>query len=210
MTRFSVIVPAYQVQAYLTGCLESVLDQTFEDFELIAVDDGSPDACGALIDEFAARDRRVTALRLPAHGGAGPARDAGLARATGDYAIFLEGGATLMPGALRAIADRLKETGDPDVLVPGHAEDDRGAVAPADRPDLLGYPATASGKAYRREFLVREGFAFLAGDHADTAWICPVLIAAESVTTLNRVCARHARRQGAAPDAAARTGRPCP
>ncbi|MCL7381486.1 bifunctional glycosyltransferase family 2 protein/CDP-glycerol:glycerophosphate glycerophosphotransferase [Streptomyces sp. 35G-GA-8] len=199
MTRFSVIVPAYQVQAYLTGCLESVLNQTFEDLELIAVDDGSPDACGALIDEFAARDRRITALRLPAHGGAGPARDAGLARATGDYAIFLDGGATLVPGALRAIADRLKETGDPDVLVPGHPEDDRGSFAPADRPDLLGYPAAASGNAYRREFLVREGFAFLTGDHADTAWICPVLIAAESVTTLDRVCVRDERRHRGRP-----------
>ncbi|MFE7572369.1 glycosyltransferase family 2 protein, partial [Streptomyces sp. NPDC057539] len=199
MTRFSVIVPAYQVQAYLTGCLESVLNQTFEDLELIAVDDGSPDACGALIDEFAARDRRITALRLPAHGGAGPARDAGLARATGDYAIFLDGGATLVPGALRAIADRLKETGDPDVLLPGRPEDDRGSFAPADRPDLLGYPAAASGNAYRREFLVREGFAFLTGDHADTAWICPVLIAAESVTTLDRVCVREERRHRGRP-----------
>lgn len=58
MPRFSVIVPAYKVQAYLHECLESVLSQSFTDLELIVVDDRSPDACGEIIDEFAARDYR--------------------------------------------------------------------------------------------------------------------------------------------------------
>lgn len=57
--RFSVIVPAYQVQAYLHACLESVLAQSYPDFEVIVVDDGSPDACGTIADEFAALDPRV-------------------------------------------------------------------------------------------------------------------------------------------------------
>ncbi|CAM5734331.1 hypothetical protein SALBM311S_06701 [Streptomyces alboniger] len=61
MPRFSVIVPVYKVQAYLHDCLESVLTQSYPDLELIAVDDRSPDACGAIIDEFAARDPRVLA-----------------------------------------------------------------------------------------------------------------------------------------------------
>ena len=59
MPRFSVIVPAYQVQAYLPECLDSVLSQSYPDLEVIAVDDGSPDACGEIIDESAARDPRV-------------------------------------------------------------------------------------------------------------------------------------------------------
>ncbi|MCZ9344112.1 glycosyltransferase, partial [Streptomyces sp. TRM76130] len=65
MPRFSVIVPAYQVQAYLHACLESVLSQSFPDLELVAVDDASPDACGDIIDEFAARDPRVRPVHLP-------------------------------------------------------------------------------------------------------------------------------------------------
>ncbi|MER6922488.1 glycosyltransferase family 2 protein, partial [Streptomyces spiralis] len=64
MPRFSVIVPVYQVQAGLDECLESVLSQSFMDLELIAVDDCSPDACGAIVDEFAARDPRVRPVHL--------------------------------------------------------------------------------------------------------------------------------------------------
>lgn len=56
MPRFSVIVPAYKVQAYLQESLDSVLTQSYPDLELIAVDDASPDACGSIIDEYAARD----------------------------------------------------------------------------------------------------------------------------------------------------------
>src|SRR5689334_24878136 len=110
--RFSVIVPVYKVQAYLHECLESVLGQSCPDLELIAVDDCSPDACGALIDEFAARDSRVLAVHLPENVGLGRARNAGLDRATGDYLIFLDSDDTLTPDALRTIAGRLEETGD--------------------------------------------------------------------------------------------------
>ncbi|MGW7191542.1 glycosyltransferase family 2 protein, partial [Streptomyces sp. NPDC054838] len=79
MPRFSVIVPAYKVQAYLQEALDSVLSQSYGDLELIAVDDASPDACGVLIDEYAARDPRVSAVHLERNLGPGPARNAGLA-----------------------------------------------------------------------------------------------------------------------------------
>jgi glycosyltransferase involved in cell wall biosynthesis len=109
LPRFSVIVPAYQVQAYLHACLESVLSQSYPDLEPIAV------------DEFAARDPRVRPVHLARNQGLGPARNAGMAEATGDCLVFLDGDDTLTPGALHAIADRLKETGEPDVLVHDYA-----------------------------------------------------------------------------------------
>jgi CRISPR system Cascade subunit CasB len=84
LPRFSVIVPAYKVQAYLHACLESVLSQSCADLELIAVDDCSPDGSGAIIDEFAARDPRVRAVHLAENQGLGRARNAGLAQACGD------------------------------------------------------------------------------------------------------------------------------
>lgn len=121
MPRFSVIVPAYKVQAYLPACLESVLSQSYEDLELIVVDDRSPDACGEIADEFAARDPRVRAVHLARNKGLGRARNAGISQAMGDYLVFLDGDDTLAPHALRAIADRLKETGEPDVLLHDHA-----------------------------------------------------------------------------------------
>ncbi|MFJ9627493.1 CDP-glycerol glycerophosphotransferase family protein [Streptomyces sp. NPDC101175] len=215
MPRFSVIVPAYKVQAYLHECLESVLSQSCPDLELIAVDDCSPDACGAIIDEFAARDARVRAVHLPENQGLGRARNAGLEQATGDYLVFLDSDDTLTPDALRSIADRLKETGEPDVLVFDYArtywsgEAQRNKVAaqlteqgPApfrleDRPGLLRVIMVAWNKAYRREFVEREGFAFPPGYYEDTPWTYPVLMAAETIATLDRVCVHYRqRRQG--------------
>ncbi|MYU64438.1 glycosyltransferase, partial [Streptomyces sp. SID69] len=98
MPRFSVIVPAYQVQAYLPACLDSVLSQSYPDLEVIAVDDRSPDACGEIIDEYAARDARVKPLHLAENRGLGRARNAGMGQATGDYLIFLDSDDTLTPG----------------------------------------------------------------------------------------------------------------
>ncbi|MFI9822450.1 CDP-glycerol glycerophosphotransferase family protein [Streptomyces sp. NPDC052013] len=213
MPRFSVIVPAYQVQAYLHECLESVLSQSYPDLELIAVDDCSPDACGAVIDEFAARDPRVRAVHLPRNAGLGPARNAGLQRATGDYLVFLDGDDTLTPDALMTMADRLKETGEPDVLVydyartywSGQAVRNRVAAqlterGPApfrleDRPGLLNLLMVAWNKAYRREFVEREGFAFPPGYYEDTPWTYPVLMTAESIATLDRVCVHYRQRR---------------
>ncbi|MEV7346503.1 bifunctional glycosyltransferase family 2 protein/CDP-glycerol:glycerophosphate glycerophosphotransferase [Streptomyces sp. NPDC093544] len=213
MPRFSVIVPAYKVQAYLSECLESVLGQSYPDLELIAVDDCSPDACGALIDEFAARDARVRPVRLPENVGPGRARNAGLKHARGDYLIFLDGDDTLTPDALRTVADRLKEASEPDVLVYDHARTDwSGAavrnqlahqlteVGPApfrldDRPGLLTALPVVWNKAYRREFVEREGFTFPPGSFEDTPWTYPVLMSAETIATLDRVCVHHRRRR---------------
>ncbi|MFH8657072.1 bifunctional glycosyltransferase/CDP-glycerol:glycerophosphate glycerophosphotransferase [Streptomyces afghaniensis] len=215
MPRFSVIVPAYQVQAYLHECLESVLSQSCPDLELIVVDDCSPDACGAIIDEFAARDARVHPVHLPENVGLGPARNAGVTHASGDYLLFLDSDDTLTPDALRSIADRLKETGDPDVLVFDYArtywtgETVRNQAAlqlteqgPApfrleDRPGLLRLLMVAWNKAYRREFVEEKGFAFPPGYYEDTPWTYPVLMTAESIATLDRVCVHYRqRRQG--------------
>lgn len=222
MPRFSVIVPAYEVQAYLPACLESVLSQSYDDLELIVVDDRSPDACGEIADEFAARDPRVRVVHLAENTGLGSARNAGSAAATGDWLIFLDGDDTLTAHALRSIADRLKETGEPDVLVHGHAlvpwsggtvrEASAGLLGeggPApfrleDRPGLLRGPATAWNKAYRREFVERAGFVFPPGRHPDLPWTWQVLMTAESVATLDRVCVHHRQRRRSRPGAAGR------
>ncbi|WP_406477143.1 CDP-glycerol glycerophosphotransferase family protein [Streptomyces sp. NBC_01615] len=213
MPRFSVIVPAYKVQAYLHECLESVLEQSYPDLELIAVDDCSPDACGAIIDEFATRDARVRAVHLTENVGLGRARNAGLKHATGDYLVFLDSDDSLTPDALRAIADRLKETSEPDVLVYDYArtywsgEAVRNQFAgqlteegPApfrldDRPGLLRVLMVVWNKAYRREFVEREGFAFPAGYYEDTPWTYPVLMSAETIATLDRVCVHYRQRR---------------
>ena len=85
----SIIVPIYNVEAYLRECVESVQNQTYRDLEIILVDDGSPDACGDICDEYAARDSRVTVIHKE-NGGLSDARNAGLSIAQGKYVYFLD------------------------------------------------------------------------------------------------------------------------
>lgn len=213
LPRFSVIVPVYKVQAYLHACLESVLDQSFTDFELIVVDDCSPDACGALIDECADRDTRVKPVHLKENVGLGRARNAGMEHAGGDYLIFLDSDDTLAPGSLHAISDRIKETDDPDVLIYDYArvfwsgeqvrnqlagllkEDGEAPFRLSDRPDLLQLLMIAWNKACRRDFIQREGFTFPPGLYEDTPWTYPVMMKADSIATLDRVCVHYLQRR---------------
>ncbi|MFE2992768.1 CDP-glycerol glycerophosphotransferase family protein [Streptomyces sp. NPDC059262] len=213
MPRFSVIVPIFKVQAYLHECLESVLQQPFTDLELIAIDDCSPDASGTIVDEFAARDPRVRAVHLTENVGLGRARNAGLERATGDYVIFLDSDDALTPDALHAISDRLKDTDGPDVLVYDYersywtggtvpnpvtahlTEEGPASFTLDDRPGLLRVLHVVWNKAYRREFLERAGFTFAPGYYEDVSWTYPVLVTAESIAVLDRVCVRYRQRR---------------
>ena len=80
----SIIVPVYKVEDYLCRCLDSILGQTYENFELILVDDGSPDGCGAICDRYAQQDPRVKVIHKE-NGGVSSARNAGLAQAKGEW-----------------------------------------------------------------------------------------------------------------------------
>ena len=82
--KISVIVPVYKVEPYLRKCLDSIVGQTHRNLEIILVDDGSPDNCGAICDEYAARDERIKVIHKE-NGGVASARNAGLAVASGDY-----------------------------------------------------------------------------------------------------------------------------
>ncbi|MBE6950614.1 MAG: glycosyltransferase family 2 protein [Ruminococcaceae bacterium] len=87
--KISIIIPVYRVEAYITECVDSVLRQDYADFEIILVDDGSPDRCGAICDAYAAADPRVQVIHKE-NGGLSDARNAGLAQAVGDYVLFLD------------------------------------------------------------------------------------------------------------------------
>ena len=85
----SIIVPVYRVEQYLAECIESILAQTFTDWELILVDDGSPDGSGAICDLYAARDRRIRVIHKP-NGGVSAARNDALDVACGRYITFID------------------------------------------------------------------------------------------------------------------------
>ncbi len=86
---FSVIVPVYKVEKYLSDCIESVLNQTFTDFELILVDDGSPDACPEICDDYKEKDARIKVIHKT-NGGLASARRAGIKVARGEYVFNLD------------------------------------------------------------------------------------------------------------------------
>lgn len=89
MPVFSVIIPVYKVEEYLPKCVESVLHQTFVDFEMILIDDGSPDESGILCDCYAKNDSRIRVVHKK-NGGLSSARNCGLQIATGEYIVFLD------------------------------------------------------------------------------------------------------------------------
>ncbi|OIV36392.1 glycosyl transferase [Mangrovactinospora gilvigrisea] len=212
------MIPVFEVQGYIRPCLESVLGQRYpsaDRLQVIAVDDRSPDGSGAILDEVAARDPRLTVLHLGENVGLGRARNAGLEQAHGDYVLFLDSDDLLAPGALAALEARLAETDAPDIVIfdylrlhwdgrrtPNRRADvlsgaPSGAFRPADHPELLELLPVAWNKAYRRDFLTEHGFRFPSGYYEDAPWTYPILMAAERAAVLNRVCVLYRqRRQG--------------
>lgn len=96
MPEVSIIVPVYKVESYLRRCVDSILAQTFQDFELILVDDGSPDNCPAICDEYAQKDNRIHVIHKE-NGGLSSARNAGICKAVGQYVMFCDSDDTVDP-----------------------------------------------------------------------------------------------------------------
>jgi CDP-glycerol glycerophosphotransferase len=211
MTLLSVVLPVYKVQGYLRQCLDSLLEQPFTDFEIVAVDDCSPDHSGAILAEYAARDPRVRVVSPAENGGLGRARNLGLDHAVGEYVWFLDSDDWLAQGSLTAVADRLAAT-EPDVLIVGFDRvhwDGRvvtaGAVktlaeAPetftvADWPRVINVLHVAWNKVVRRDLLVKLGFRFEQGWYEDVSFTYPLLAAAERISGLPRVCVHYRQRR---------------
>ena len=85
----SVIIPVYKVEEYLDNCLSSVVEQTYKHLEIILVDDGSPDKCPIMCDQWASKDKRIKVIHK-SNGGLSDARNAGLDVATGEYISFVD------------------------------------------------------------------------------------------------------------------------
>ncbi len=108
----SVIVPVYNVEKYLKKCVESILHQTYTDFELLLIDDGSPDGCPQICDEYAARDPRVRVIHKP-NGGLISARNEGIRAARGSYVCILDGDDWPLENMLQFIYDTVSQSPEP-------------------------------------------------------------------------------------------------
>ena len=106
---FSVIVPVYKVEKYLRGSIESVLNQTFSDFELILVDDGSPDSCPQICDNYKEKDARIKVVHKT-NGGLASARRAGISVSEGEYVLNLDSDDLIQNDTLECAYKIIKET----------------------------------------------------------------------------------------------------
>lgn len=115
MSKISVIVPVYNVEEYLPRCVDSILNQTCENLEIILVDDGSPDGSGAICDGYAARDARIRVIHQQ-NGGLSAARNAGIDVASGDYLAFVDSDDFLEPDAYERMLAAAKKFDVPIVV----------------------------------------------------------------------------------------------
>lgn len=116
----SVVIPVYKTEKYLAECIESVLAQTLEDFEMILVDDGSPDGSGAICDAYAKKDSRIRVFHKE-NGGVTSARRLGVERSRAEWITFVDSDDKLFPNALRDLTEAAEKHPDAD-LVEGIAD----------------------------------------------------------------------------------------
>jgi len=181
VAKLSVVVPVYNVEAYLQETLESVCRQTLRDLEVIIVNDGSTDGSALIAESFASRDPRFRLLRQD-NQGQGPARNLGVRHATGDYLVFLDADDVLPGNAYNLLVDSLEATGS-DIAAGNvrrfstgwmsqtvvHADAYRTTVlrtSAARHPELL-RDCTVWNKVYRRSFWDKAGLEFSAARYED-------------------------------------------
>lgn len=192
MPFFSVIIPVYKVENYLQQCVESVLEQSFSDIEVVLVDDGSPDRCPEICDEFAVKDNRVKVIHKK-NGGLSDARNCGVRAACGTYLMFLDSDDYWGdPEALEKVHRDIKRYADGADIVMFQAQlvypdgtviSDRGKFADnfndMEREESLQYMVekglligSACSKVVRRTFLLEHDLFFKVGIKSeDIHWI---------------------------------------
>lgn len=201
MPKFSIIVPVYQVEAYLPKCVESILAQTCQDYELLLVDDGSPDNCGALCDCYAAEHpTHIRAIHQP-NGGAGAARNHGIALSVGEYLLFVDSDDYLSENLLADLSKAIAETAadlylfgaiverDSQKIGELHEEVPCGTVcSAADAPALFFGVMAPWNRAYKRTLFTENDISF-----ATKVWYEDIRV----VTKINAVAASVLRLPGA-------------
>lgn len=132
----SVVVPAYNAEAYLGDCLESLRDQTLTDFEIIVVDDGSWDSTPFILEDAAATDSRIQVVTCHEHTNAACARNIALEHVRGPYVLFFEADATADPDMLRTLVDQAKAV-NADIVMFGMGEHDLSSDEKRKKPSAL-------------------------------------------------------------------------
>lgn len=115
MTRFSIILPIYNVEKYLPACIDSIIDQNYKDYEIILVDDGSKDTSGRICDDYSLKYDSVRVIHKP-NGGQSDARNVGLKKAIGEYVFFVDSDDYLIDNNVLSRINNRIESASPDVI----------------------------------------------------------------------------------------------
>ncbi len=197
---FSIIVPIYNVEKYLHECVDSVLSQTFHDFEIILVDDGSPDACPDICDEYKQKDSRIKVIHKE-NGGLSDARNAGLELAKGEYIIFIDSDDYWDDNkALEKIYNIIAER-SPDVITWRFKKlfEDSGKIVPygysisKEKEEVFSewiksrnLTVSAAWKAIKRELFFKNQLTFVKGVYAeDVEWCARLLLVSNTMVPSN-------------------------
>lgn len=119
MPKVSIIVPVYKAEKYLHRCVDSILAQTFRDWECILVDDGSPDGSGAICDEYAQKDARIHVIHKE-NGGVSSARNTGIDKSNGEWLCFIDSDDTVEPFYVDILFKGISGTNDVELSVAGY------------------------------------------------------------------------------------------
>ena len=210
---FSVIIPVYNVDKYIQACLDSVLGQTFSDWEAICVNDGSSDGSAAILERYATKDDRIKVINQ-SNAGTATARNTGLRAAQGDYIFFLDSDDWLEPDSFQILANRLH--GEDILCFSGRRFFE--STGNYHRADVLPEKTYERGmdyynenallhrdfafvcvvlRVYNRDFLMRNGL-FFDDDvsYEDNLWIPITLYHAQTVTVIPDVLYIYRIRKG--------------
>lgn len=210
MRRLSIVIPMYRVEDYLPACLDSCILPGREDYEIVCVDDGSPDRSGRIAEDYAARFPGLIRVIHQENGGLGAARNTGLEAAEGEFLLFLDSDDSLAPGALGEMLEEL-EREDADVFVFDFVKVDEagrelcrvsgssreGRFTLAENPELLLDPPNAWNKLWRRSLFLETGIRYPGRLwYEDLASSPGLYLHAGSILAVPRVWIRYLMRGG--------------
>ncbi|BBB90119.1 MAG TPA: glycosyltransferase [Methylomusa anaerophila] len=221
MPLLSIIIPIYKVEKYLNECIDSVLKQSFTDYEIILVDDGSPDNCGKICDHYAQTDKKIKVIHKE-NSGVSETRNIGIDNSCGQYLMFLDGDDFLVDGCLELMKDTIISNEKTDIFI-GQSmivyDDDKKhfflqdsfdaeAINKLQKKEILVYIfGTVKDivwavwrNVYRRELVISNGLYFdkklICAEDGD--WHIKAMLAAEKISAFKLPLVNYRRRFGSA------------
>lgn len=212
----SIVVPIYNVESYLHRCIDSLINQTYKEIEIILVDDGSTDSCGKICDDYEKRYTNIKVIHKD-NGGLSDARNCGLDKAMGEYVFFVDSDDYIALNTVEKFVDVALNNIGVDMIVgqyekvDEHRDDlDNFNCSGGDKKNVLSgkqylletlknntFVVTAWSKMYRKEFLLANDLLFLKGIvHEDELFTMQCLLKAEKVVDTDLVFYRYLIRQG--------------